>query len=128
MGSKRRHNSHNNSNYTPGSRNKLTEYDMMVDLINTEKHLSHLYEHAIMESTNITIHNTMEEFQHDEHENAYTLFRVMQQKGWYNPAEQEQRLQPKKIINLKSKKRNYQNNPNQYDYQPRSYNNEYPYM
>ena len=126
MGTKRRYNNNNN---TANNRNRLSERDMMVDLINMEKHLSHLYEHAIMESPNITVHNAMEEFQHDEHENAYTLFTVMQEKGWYNPAEQDQRLHPKKTFNVKSNKRKYHdNNHNYYGYHSKSHNNEYPYM
>lgn len=103
MANNRRH----SNNYTTTSRNRLSDRDMMVDLINTEKHLSHLYEHAIMESTNTTVHNTVEEFQHDEHENAYTLFKVMEEKGWYNPAHQERRFNPKKTFNVKSRNRNY---------------------
>lgn len=110
------------NNYTTTSRNRLSDRDMMVDLINTEKHLSHLYEHAIMESTNITVHNAMEEFQHDEHENAYTLFRVMEEKGWYNPAGQGQRFNSKKTISVKSNKRNYHDN-----YRAKSQNNQYQY-
>ena len=126
MGTKRRYN--NNNNYTPNNRGRLSDRDMMLDLLNMEKHLSHLYEHDIMESSNITVHNAMEEFQQDEHENAYTLFSVMQEKGWYNPVEQEQRLQSKKTFHVKSKKRKYQDdNHNYYGYHSKSHNNEYPY-
>ncbi|SMC55546.1 spore coat protein [Sporomusa malonica] len=93
------------NNNTTSSRNRLSDRDMMVDLINTEKHLSHLYEHAIMESVNSTVHNAVEEFQHDEHENAYTLFKVMQERGWYNPVGQEQKSNNKKTFNVKSARR-----------------------
>lgn len=86
------------SNNTTTNRNRLSDRDMIVDLINTEKHLSHLYEHAIMESNSNIIHNTMEEFQHDEHENAYTLYNVIQERGWYNPAGQEKRHNFKKVM------------------------------
>lgn len=105
--------SHNRrySNNMQSNRNRLSERDMLVDLINTEKHLSHLYEHAIMESTNITVRNAVEEFQHDEHENAYILFQVMQDRGWYNPAGQEQNTGSKKAYHGKHNKR-YQPNFN----------------
>jgi spore coat protein CotF len=93
---------------------------MIADLINTEKHLSHLYEHAIMESTNITVHNTVEEFQHDEHENAYTLFQVMQERGWYNPVGQEQSFGNKKTFNVKNNRRSQPNFNN-----GRLYNSQY---
>ena len=111
------------NDYMTTSRNRLSDRDIMVDLINTEKHLSHLYEHAIMESTNVTVHNTMEEFQHDEHENAYTLFNVMQDRGWYNPAGQNaEQFNPQKSFNFKSK-RNHPGGNNR----GRSFNNQYQY-
>ncbi|WP_425060979.1 hypothetical protein SCACP_17450 [Sporomusa carbonis] len=118
----------NNAITNNSSRNRLSDRDMIVDLINTEKHLSHLYEHAIMESSNVTVHNTMEEFQHDEHENAFTLFNAMQQRGWYNLAsgdqEQKQRLNSRKIFNVRSNRRNARNNFG--DYRGRS-NSQYQY-
>ncbi|QDR80623.1 spore coat protein [Sporomusa termitida] len=97
------------SSNTHSNRNRLSDRDMLVDLINTEKHLSHLYEHAIMESSNITVRNAVAEFQHDEHENAYTLFQVMQERGWYNPDGQEQNSGTKKAYHVKHNKR-YQPN------------------
>ncbi|HWR45599.1 spore coat protein [Sporomusa sp.] len=114
--------SHNRryGNNTTTSRNRLSDRDMMVDLINTEKHLSHLYEHAIMESINITVHNAVEEFQHDEHENAYTLFKVMQERGWYNPAGQEQSAGNKRTFNVKPNRRSQPNFNNS-----RLYNGQY---
>lgn len=72
-------------NYLSG---RLSDKDILLDLINTEKQLSHLYDHAVLESSNLEIHTTMEEFQRDEHENSFTLFNVMQQRGWYNQSSQ----------------------------------------
>lgn len=108
---------HYGNNFTTSSRNRLSDRDMVVDLINTEKHLSHLYEHAIMESSNNTVHNAMEELQHDEHEAAYTLFNVMRERGWYNP-EQVQRNISKKNFSMSSNKRKHGNQRN------KSYNNQ----
>ena len=96
---------YSNSNNPVSSHNRLSDRDIMVDLINTEKHLSHLYEHAIMESVNSTVHNTMEEFQHDEHENAYTLYKAMQDRGWYKSAGQEQKNNYRNSFNVKSAQR-----------------------
>nr|WP_232035835.1 spore coat protein [Methylomusa anaerophila] len=62
---------------------------MLADLINTEKHISHLYEHAIMESTHSHVYNFMEDMQRDEHDNAFTLFQAMQQRDWYNPSSKQ---------------------------------------
>ncbi len=115
--------SHNRrySNNTQSNRNRLSDRDMLIDLLNTEKHLSHLYEHAIMESSNITVRNAVEEFQHDEHENAYTLFQVMQDRGWYDvPEQQQQNSGKKKAYHMKNGKRYQQNFSN-----GRMYNGQY---
>ena len=126
MANNRRYNN-NNNNYNMNmttSMNRLSDRDIMLDLISTEKHLSHLYEHAVMESTNVTVHNAMEEFQHDEHETAYTLFSAMQDRGWYNTAGQNQNTQfnGRKNFNVKSNKRN-----NAGGNRGRSYSNQYQY-
>ncbi|SDD42927.1 spore coat protein [Sporomusa acidovorans] len=118
------------NNTTTTSRNRLSDRDMIVDLINTEKHLSHLYEHAIMESSSSMVHNTMEEFQHDEHENAYTLYNVMQGRGWYNPAGagQEQRHNFKKVMTTTKMNNNrHYNNYNGTSTKGKSYDNRYQF-
>jgi hypothetical protein len=66
------------------SQNRLSDRDMLLDLLNTEKSMSHMYDHAIMESTNENVRYAFEEFQHDEHENGYLIFKSMQERGWYN--------------------------------------------
>jgi hypothetical protein len=58
---------------------------MLLDLLATEKHMSHMYDHGIMESSNTDVRYTFEELQHDEHENAHIIFNAMQERGWYNP-------------------------------------------
>ncbi len=122
MANNRRYNNNNYNMNMPAGMNRLSDRDIMLDLISTEKHLSHLYEHAVMESTNVTVHNAMEEFQHDEHEAAYTLFSAMQDRGWYNPAGQNMQFNGRKNFNVKSNKRN-----NAGGNRGRSYSDQYQY-
>ncbi|QJW44907.1 spore coat protein [bacterium BFN5] len=69
---------------TNSQQNQLSDRDMLFDLLSTEKHMSHMYDHGIMESTNTDVRYTFEELQHDEHENAHIIFNSMQERGWYN--------------------------------------------
>jgi len=73
-------------NYISG---RLSDRDILLDILNTEKQLSHLYEHAVTEASNLEMHTTMEEFQRDGHENSFTIFNAMQQRGWYNQSGQQ---------------------------------------
>ena len=81
--------------FSTTSRNRLSDRDMLLDLMMTEKHLSSLYEHGVLEATSPMVSNTFERLQADTHDNARTLFTAMQQRGWYNPeqAEGSERLQ-----------------------------------
>jgi hypothetical protein len=69
---------------TTSSRNRLSDRDMLFDMLATGKNMSHLYDHAIMESSSGMIRDTFETLQHDEHLMAETLFGVMEQEGWYS--------------------------------------------
>jgi len=81
------------------NQNRLSDRDMLLDLLNTEKSMSHMYDHGIMEATNDTVRNVFEELQHDEHENAYILFNAMQERGWYNTGRANQMSKPYQIRN-----------------------------
>lgn len=70
--------------YSRSSKSALSERDMLMDLLCTEKSMSHLYDHGIMEASSDEVRYTFEELQHDEHENAHVLFKAMQERGWYN--------------------------------------------
>ncbi|AIF53098.1 spore coat protein [Pelosinus sp. UFO1] len=70
---------------SPISRNRLSDRDMLLDLMITEKHLSRLYDQGVLESTSPMISNTFERLQASSHDNARTIFTAMQQRGWYNP-------------------------------------------
>jgi hypothetical protein len=74
-------NNRNNSSTT--SRNRLSDRDMLSDMLLTAKSLSHLYDHAIMESSHDQVRDAFENMQQDEHEIIHTLFAVMQEAGWY---------------------------------------------
>lgn len=69
-----------------GSKSRLSDRDMLLDLLASEKQMSHMYDHGITEASNLSVVNTFEQLQHDEHETAHTLFQAMQDRGWYNPS------------------------------------------
>jgi len=71
--------------FSPTSRNRLSDRDMLLDLMITEKHLSRLYDQGVLESTSSMTSNTFERLQADTHDNVRTIFTAMQQRGWYNP-------------------------------------------
>ncbi|WP_198003944.1 spore coat protein [Thermosinus carboxydivorans] len=64
--------------------NRLSDRDMLLDLLTTEKYLSHLYDHAILESSTSNVQKTFEQLVQDAHDTSRTLFTVMQERGWYN--------------------------------------------
>lgn len=70
--------------YMGTSKNRLSDRDILLDILMTEKHMSQVYDTAIMESSNNAVLDLFEEMQHDEHENARTIFKAMQERGWYN--------------------------------------------
>jgi spore coat protein CotF len=75
------------------SRNRLSDRDMLLDLMITEKHLSRLYDQGALEATSPMLSNTFERLQADTHDNARIIFTTMQQRGWYNP-ERAERNEP----------------------------------
>lgn len=73
-------------------RNRLSDRDMLLDLLSTEKYMSHLYDHAIMESTGDAVRDAFVALQQDEHESAQMLFDFMQQQGWYSTGANRQQF------------------------------------
>lgn len=65
------------------SGNGLSDRDMLMDMLLTEKQVSHVYEHATMEASSSEMLNMFEAFQEDEHTNAHAIFEILQKKGWY---------------------------------------------
>jgi spore coat protein CotF len=74
----------NRNRNTTNSRNRLSDRDMLFDMLATGKLMSHLYDHAILESSNNMVRDTFETLQHSEHQIAQTVSGIMQQEGWYN--------------------------------------------
>ncbi len=83
-------------NFSP-SFNRLSDRDMLLDLLVTEKYMSHLYDHAIMEASGYQVRDTFIALQQEEHETAQMLFDFMHRHGWYttgaNRQKQGRRLQ-----------------------------------
>lgn len=71
------------SKYNPNRNNRLSDRDMLMDLLATGKYMSHLYDHAVLEFTNGNIRDTFETLQQSEHETSQMIFSFMQQQGWY---------------------------------------------
>lgn len=85
---------------TTSSKNRLSDRDMLLDLLITEKHLSSLYEQSVLEANSSMLANTFEQLQADTHDNARTIFNAMAERGWYSPAPRERRMskqQPSKM-------------------------------
>lgn len=73
-------------------RNRLSDHDMLFDLLLAGKYMSQLYDHAIMEATDETVRDAFIELQQDEHRSAQSIFEFMQQQGWYTTGANRQNL------------------------------------
>lgn len=78
--------------FSTATRNRLSDHDMLLDLMMTEKHLSSLYDHCVLEATTPVVSDAIERLQADTHNNVHTLFIAMQQHGWSNPEQAAERL------------------------------------
>ncbi|WP_186451123.1 spore coat protein [Sporomusa sp. KB1] len=78
--------------FSTATKNRLSDYDMLLDLMMTEKHLSSLYDQCVLEATTPMVSDAIERLQADTHNNVHTLFIAMQQHGLYNPEQAEERL------------------------------------
>jgi spore coat protein CotF len=65
------------------SRNRLSDRDMMLDVLTSAKSLSHLYNYALMESVDTRVRDTFKSLQQSEQQLVQTLFEIMQNEGWY---------------------------------------------
>lgn len=81
----------NSGNFSP-HRNRLSDRDMLLDLLTTEKYMSHLYDHAIMEAAGDSVRDAFIALQQDEHESAQMLYDFMQQQGWYTTGANRQQF------------------------------------
>ena len=62
---------------------QLSDEQMCNDLLTTEKAISDMYDHAVFESSNPQIRQTLNHIQKEEQEHAFAIFQYMQKKGWY---------------------------------------------
>jgi hypothetical protein len=72
------------SSNTPDSRNRLSDRDMLLDILATTKSMSSLYDHAILEANDSIVRETFENLQQDEHHSAEMIYNIMQEQGMYN--------------------------------------------
>ena len=77
--------------YMGTSKNRLSDRDILFDVLMTEKHMSRVYDTAIMESSSQDVLDLFEEMQHDEHKNARTIFNAMQERRWYNTSQNDEK-------------------------------------
>ncbi len=90
-----------------GNKNRLSDRDMLLDLLASEKQMSHMYDHGITEASTPSVINTFEQLQHEEHDNAHTLFQAMQDRGWYNPSASNAQRRGSRYGNRNSATSNY---------------------
>lgn len=70
------------SNSNDMGKNRLSDRDILFDLLLTEKHMSYMYEHATTTSSTTDIFNLFQQLQQDEHETIHKLSAIMQEHGW----------------------------------------------
>lgn len=63
--------------------NKLTEKDLMHDLLATEKQVIHAYSTGITETSCQNLRNTLINNFKNAQDTQYKVFDAMKQKGWY---------------------------------------------
>jgi rubrerythrin len=64
----------------------LTDAQLLVDALSTEKHVSGSYNNAVLESVDAQIRKQLQHIQQEEQNHAETLFKEMQSRGLYNPS------------------------------------------
>ncbi len=66
------------------SKNQLSEREMLLDSIMTEKYVSSAYETGIMESVNQEVIQTLQHIQKEEQNHSKLFMEIMQNQGWYD--------------------------------------------
>lgn len=82
-------------NYSRNERNRLSDHDIFLDMLTTEKYMSHIYDHAVLESSGDLIRDTFQTLQQTTQSNAQKLYETMQQHGWYKSGTSNQSRNPK---------------------------------
>lgn len=66
------------------SKNQLSEKDMLLDSIMTERYVSSAYESGIMESLNQEVIAALQHIQQEEQNHTKLFIEVMHNQGWYD--------------------------------------------
>jgi hypothetical protein len=69
--------------YSNNIHNHLSDRDIFLDMLATEKYMSHLYDHAVLESSSDIVRDTFQRLQHNTQMNAAKIYETMHQRGWY---------------------------------------------
>jgi spore coat protein CotF len=79
-------------NYSRNNRNRLSDHDMFLDLLTTEKYIAHLYNHAVLECSGDLVRVTFQTLQQTTQSNAQQLSETMHQEGWNELSKQQRPL------------------------------------
>lgn len=64
----------------------LTDREIMDDILTSQKHITSIYNTFSNECVNQNLQDDMLRILKEEHSIQFSVFSVMQKKGWYNPA------------------------------------------
>ncbi|MTV49510.1 hypothetical protein GJ688_11025 [Heliobacillus mobilis] len=62
----------------------LSDQEMLWDIINTEKHLAHMYNVAALEAGQVTLYQDLMVCLNETQASQRELFHIMLQQGWYH--------------------------------------------
>lgn len=64
---------------------KMSDKDMCIDMLSTEKYVSGTYDTAIFEFSNAQVRDVLNHIQKEEQKHGEAIFAYMQSKGMYSP-------------------------------------------
>ncbi len=64
---------------------KISDKEMCIDMLNTEKYVSGTYDTAIFEFKDAAVRDVLNHIQKEEQKHGEAIFAYMQSKGMYNP-------------------------------------------
>lgn len=88
--------------FSRSEKNRLSDHDILLDMLTTEKFMSHLYDHAVLESSSYLVRDSFQSLQQTTQLNAHKLYEIMSQQGWYDTSDQSQGVN---ASNTKSRER-----------------------
>ncbi len=75
----------------------MQDRDMVNDILAGTKSSINVYTHAIMESSNQQLRNTLIQLRDEAEKMQYQIYQMAEQKGWYMPAPQANQSDVNKI-------------------------------